>query len=1114
MSEKPPIHVLLIEDNEEDVHLIRTVLSGAEEVSISLETVAELSLGEDAISTNKYDVVLLDLRLPDSTAMESVKWIRDRARRVPIVVLTAVDDRDMALQALREGAQDYLNKSSLEGEVLLRSVLYAVERHRLQCELEHAEQKGREELEHRVRERTAELAALNEQLQQEVEVRKRAEEEARLLASVPEEGPSPILRVSPEGRVLYSNDAAQRHCPDWNCQVGCLLPQRFVQCVLKSFELRTIQEAEFECGDRVFSILFSPQPDAGYVNLFANDITKAKIAEEALREAQFELEERVRERTNDLTATNAYLKKEIEERKQAEAALRVVVEGTASTTGDNLFRSLVHHLASSLEVRHGLICRVVDSSTSRVRTLAFWNGDDFVREFEYSLQDTPCERVVAGEIQYYPKNLQNLFPHDSDLVELNAQSYLGIPLMGSGGDVIGHLAVLDDKPMSDEYRKKAVLRIFASRAAAELERLLAEQELRKLSRAVEQSPASIVITDPSGVIEYVNPKFTRVTGYTFEEAVGQNPRILKSENTPPERFRRMWEAINAGKEWRGEFCNRKKNGELYWELASISPITDSKGHITHYVAVKEDITERKQTAEALEKSEKRFRLAQAAAHIGVWEWDVGTGNLYWSDEIEPIFGFQRGEFAGTYDAFLECVHPDDRQAVRNAIQASLDEDLPYDIDHRIVWHNGTVRWVNERASITRDERGMPVRMVGTVYDITQRKTAEESLLFAKEEAERANRAKSEFLSRMSHELRTPMNSILGFSQLLESDPTEPLSPIQKESVTQILKAGNHLLELINEILDLSRIESGRFAISLESVRLGSIVQEVMTLIGPVAEQYGISVNDRTEPYSQKSLIVDRTRLKQVLINLLSNAVKYNRPGGAVTLSCENLDEGRLRICVSDTGHGIPPAQVESLFEPFNRLGAERTEVEGTGIGLTIAKRLMDLMAGNIGVQSEVGKGSTFYLDVDISRESVVESDKHRVESAPLEPLSDKPEYSILYVEDNPDNVKLVSQVFAHMPWVRVLSAADARLGIDLARAHRPDLILLDITLPGMDGFAAFDILQSDIKTKDIPVIGVSAKAMPDDVDRALNAGFSDYLTKPIDINRFREVVNRFLAVAD
>jgi PAS domain S-box-containing protein len=398
-------------------------------------------------------------------------------------------------------------------------------------------------------------------------------------------------------------------------------------------------------------------------------------------------------------------------------------------------------------------------------------------------------------------------------------------------------------------------------------------------------------------------------------------------------------------------------------------------------------------------------------------------------------------------------------------------------------------------------------LIGT--DNSVRKRVESELKEATAAAEQANRAKTDFLSSMSHELRTPLNAILGFAQLMDSGAPPP-TPTQKRNLEQILKAGWYLLDLINEVLDLALIESGKITLSLEPVPLAEVMQECRTMIEPQAQKHGVGMiyPRLAAPFC---LSADRTRLKQILINLLSNAIKYNRPGGQVTVECAPRGPASIRLSVRDTGVGLTPAQLTQLFMPFNRLGKEGSAEEGTGIGLMVTKRLTELMGGTIGVESELGKGSVFWIELALTNATPLEVPQD-ADTAPARPQAPAgtPPRTLLYVEDNPANLELVEQLIARRADLRLLSAADGSLGIEFARAHLPDLILMDINLPGISGLEAMKVLRADPATARIPIIALSANALPRDIDKGLQAGFFRYLTKPIKVEQFMDALNRGL----
>lgn len=449
------------------------------------------------------------------------------------------------------------------------------------------------------------------------------------------------------------------------------------------------------------------------------------------------------------------------------------------------------------------------------------------------------------------------------------------------------------------------------------------------------------------------------------------------------------------------------------------------------------------------------------------------------------------------------LHPDDLQPSIDRWRLAIESGEETEMEIRLRASDGGYRWFLERALPLRDRDGKIVKWFGTLTDIEEQKQAQTT-------AESANRAKSDFLSSMSHELRSPLNAILGFAQLMATDSPPP-TPSQQASIDQILRAGWHLLELINEVLDLAKIESGRASLSLESISLPEALAECQDMVVPLAQKRGVHM---TFPRFDAPCFVraDRTRLKQVLINLLSNAIKYNREHGMVEVHCSVSTLERVSVGVRDTGAGLLPDQLKQLFQPFNRLGQEAGHEDGTGIGLVVAKRLIELMGGAIGVESTVGVGSTFWIELNrASAPEIAAAGAEAVVTAATPAQESVPSRALLYVEDNPANLQLIERFIARRADLKLLTAVTGQLGVELARAALPEVILLDINLPDISGFDALKILRQIPATAGIPVIAVSANAMPRDVEKGMKAGFFRYLPKPIRLDEFTDALNAALA---
>jgi PAS domain S-box-containing protein len=453
-------------------------------------------------------------------------------------------------------------------------------------------------------------------------------------------------------------------------------------------------------------------------------------------------------------------------------------------------------------------------------------------------------------------------------------------------------------------------------------------------------------------------------------------------------------------------------------------------------------------------------------------------------------------------AWRSAIHPED--FARNIVhwEDAVARGCEYEIEYRLRRaSDGAYRWHLERGSPLKDADGKIVKWLASSTDIEALKQAQAS-------AESANHAKSEFLSSMSHELRNPLNAILGFAQLMASEAPPPTAS-QQSSIDQILKAGWHLLELINEVLDLARIEAGHASLSPEPVSVIDTLHECQAML----EQQALKRTIRMWfPAAEPTCFVraDRTRLKQILLNLLSNAIKYNRDQGLVDVQVATTGH-RVSVSVRDTGAGLTPERLAQLFQPFNRLGHEAGSVEGTGIGLVVARRLAELMGGTIDVESTPGVGSVFRVELPAAAPPAM-AGEHAETAAPVRSSSEAPStvHTLLYVEDNPANLKLLEQLVARRADVHLLSAATGTLGVELARTALPEVIVMDIHLPDINGIEALRRLRDDPQTMHIPVIALSANAMPRDIERGMKAGFFRYLTKPIRIDEFTDALNAAL----
>ena len=766
-------------------------------------------------------------------------------------------------------------------------------------------------------------------------------------------------------------------------------------------------------------------------------------------------------------------------------------------------------------------------------------------------------------------------------------------------------------------------REIAERSVAESGLRVSDSKLRSVTHSIGDA---IVSADESGNIVFWNPGAAAIFGYNETEALGKQfttiipQRYHGLHRDTIARLKATGETRGVGK--RVELEGLRKDGAEFPVELTLSSWKTNQGQF--YTGILRDITRRKQAEDALKFSESRLNEAQRVAHVGSWEWDVATRQVFWSEEQYRLFGFGPDEFLPSYERFMASVHQEDRKRARKWLRQLAVGNEVTGIEVRIILPNSETRLLHALGRTVLNNAGKIVRIVGTSQDITERskadqkfkallesapdaiiivrcdgsimlvnsqaekifgyqreellgkdieilvperfrgkhpghrtdffknpraqrmgaglelagkrkdgkefpleislspletdegilamaairdttdrKRVERELNEAKEEAERANRAKSEFLSRMSHELRTPLNAILGFGQLIERQSPAGSTRTRAGHITG---AGRHLLNLINEILDISRIEAGAMQLSLEPVCLPDVLNEAFDLIRPLATERGIEFVSPARLDPPIYLQADFQRFKQVLLNLFSNAVKYSPKNGKVTISYRSSGEGTMRIVVADMGLGIASEKLSRLFTPFDRLGAEQSSVEGTGLGLALSARIMHAMGGGIGASSQIGRGSTFWVDLPRAEPPSAKAPETD-DTEPVPQLnSAQGKRTILYIEDNLSNLNLVQEILRQQPQIELLSAMQGRLGLDLARKHSPDLILLDLHLPDLNGWEVFSQLRSAETTRNIPVIVISADATPRQVQQFMSAGAHDYLTKPLDVTKFSRVI--------
>ncbi|MHB8951231.1 MAG: hybrid sensor histidine kinase/response regulator, partial [Rhodoferax sp.] len=652
----------------------------------------------------------------------------------------------------------------------------------------------------------------------------------------------------------------------------------------------------------------------------------------------------------------------------------------------------------------------------------------------------------------------------------------------------------------------------------------------------------VTVQANGGVMETINPAVEKMFGYAAAELVGQGFGFLIPELDQEDHPVSLAHygasdearALGLGREVMGI----RKDGSCFPLEIAVSKMT-LRGQ-RYFTGILHDISARKQAQTELRKAGALQSAIFQSANFSCIATDAQGVIQIFNVGAERMLGYSAAEMVDQITP-AEISDPQELIARAKALSTELVTEIAPGFEALVFKASRGIEDIYELTYIRKDGNRFPAVVSTTALrneanaiigyliigtDNTARLAAESGrahldwalkiknieLEAACAAADKANLAKSDFLSSMSHELRSPLNAILGFAQLMESSLPAP-APDQASSISQILKAGWYLLDLINEVLDLALIESGRLSMSLEPVSLAEVLHDCQAMIKPQALGRGIHM--QYPAFDNPCFLqADRTRLKQVLVNLLNNAIKYNRVQGSVSVSCRTLNNGRLHISVRDTGQGLSGQKVSQLFQPFNRLGQENGGEEGTGIGLVVSKRLVELMGGAIGALSTVGVGSEFWIELNLATPQTIGLG---ASITAVEPLGLAPDdtavRTLLYVEDNQANMELVAQIIARRPHMRLLRAEDGVRGIALARTHLPDVILMDVNLPGISGVQALGLLLEDPLTRHIPVLALSANAMPRDIERGMQAGFYRYLTKPIKIPEFLLALDQSLALA-
>ncbi len=680
-------------------------------------------------------------------------------------------------------------------------------------------------------------------------------------------------------------------------------------------------------------------------------------------------------------------------------------------------------------------------------------------------------------------------------------------ILDEKGELVGFLGVAKDISKRKKAEKELALhRAHLQQLVAERTADLVESETRFRTFAESMSDW-LWEMDEDLRFSYFTEGFDEHIGVSSRSILGKKREDLIDEAIPDEVFRHHLDDINNHREFSNfTYPYRHPDGGIVYIQVSGTPILDEDGAFKGYRGTGSNVTKEVAAEKALGESERRFKDIAETASDWFWETDRDHKFTFISDRFFEVSNSKPEDVLGRSRLGMlteERMKRDPEKWKKH--KDDLENSRAFELQYWFENEKGYRTCIEIKGKPVFNELGDFEGYRGAGTDVTEAVELQEGLKRAKDIAEKANKAKSEFLSNMSHELRTPLNAILGFAQILEQDRSDPLSERQIRNVGQIKSGGEHLLKLINEILDLTRIEAGKMSLSLEVFNLRDLLSDCLTLSRTIATSRQVRLID--EAGSELSAVyADHLRTKQVILNLLSNAIKYNHENGRVWIYADQQANGMIRISIKDNGPGIPPEKQVFLFQPFQRLGAETLDIEGTGIGLVLTKKLVEEMGGDIGYESMPGAGSTFWVHIPCAeQDQVLEFKEKGPEEKPDRPVASQRNL-ILYVEDNPSNVVLMSNIIEDIEGMTMISAKTAEEGIEIARLKQPNAIILDINLPGMNGVEAVKVLKTLPETKDIEVIALSADAMPRTIEEGMAAGFKHYLTKPLDIPKFLEVL--------
>lgn len=640
-----------------------------------------------------------------------------------------------------------------------------------------------------------------------------------------------------------------------------------------------------------------------------------------------------------------------------------------------------------------------------------------------------------------------------------------------------------------------------------------EEQFRSLVRNIPGTTYRC-LHDEAWTMKFISADVEILTGFSPTDFIDNAVRTFDSVIFPDDRkyvAQQVDDAIEAVQPWSIEYRIVRQDGSVRWVAERGQAVLSDEGRIHYLDGAIFDITDRKQIEVELLENQARLDLTLSSSGVGTWDWDILAGTNTWDDASHRIAGLKPGTFGGDYESFRKLIHPEDLEQVEMEVQWAVDGERDYNAEYRLVRPDGDVRYVAARGKVLKDVAGQAVRMLGTWWDITDRIEVKTELLKARDAAQAANRAKSEFLSNMSHELRTPLNGVLGYAQILQRDPNA--TGRQRDNLDAIISCGEHLLTLINDVLDLSKIEADRIEIDPQPCDFRKLVKGVSDIVAQRAKAKDITFSLQVSPEVPQGIVIDATKLRQILINLLGNAVKFTHEGG-VTLRVAETGDQQLRIDVIDTGIGIPADELQDIFDPFKQAQAGKA-AGGTGLGLAISRRLTKMMGGELDVESTVGQGSRFGITlplVEIEDEDFSPVEDHDALShQPLPSLAPGQDVTILVADDRDTNRDILAQLLEGCGFSVVL-ANDGQEALEKLQTQPIPLVLMDVRMPRMNGIEATQHIRQDEALKETVVIAVTASVFPEFKDYALQAGFDDFLGKPLRAHELLQKIEAHLDV--